>query len=190
MSSERRVLVAGLGNPGKEYSMTRHNIGFIVIEALSAAHFITLSKKKFETDFGIGTISDRQVILAKPLAYMNRSGPPLRRLSDFLDVALEDVLVIHDDIDLEFSRIKIKSNGGHGGHNGMRSIIETFGTDRFSRIRLGVGRPDNRGKVTGHVLGRFSAEENQELDAFIRQAVEAIETILSKGIVAGMNMYN
>lgn len=190
MPSEKRYLVAGLGNPGREYAMTRHNIGFMVVDELASVHSIALVKKKFDTDFGIGMIAGFQVVLAKPLAFMNKSGPPLRRLVDFYDIGLEDVLVIHDDIDLEFSRMKIKADGGHGGHNGLRSMIEAFGTNRFARVRMGVGRPGSRGEVTGHVLGKFSSEENEALGAMITHAADVVDLILSKGIVAGMNRVN
>lgn len=190
MPSEKRHLVAGLGNPGREYEMTRHNIGFMVIDELTKVHSIALLKKKFDTDFGQGIMAGSNVILAKPMSFMNRSGPPLRRLADFFNIDIEDVLIIHDDIDLEFNRLKIKANGGHGGHNGLRSIIEAFGDNRFSRIRMGVGRPDTPVDVTGHVLGRFAAAENERLGESIKLAVDAVDTIIRKGVVAGMNMHN
>ncbi|MBU0991660.1 MAG: aminoacyl-tRNA hydrolase [Proteobacteria bacterium] len=190
MPSDKRYLVAGLGNPGTAYARTRHNIGFMVVDELAAAYSIALLKKKFDTDFGQGIIAGSNVILAKPMGFMNRSGPPLRRLADFFNVDIENVIIIHDDIDLDFNRIKIKANGGHGGHNGLRSIIEAFGDNGFSRIRMGIGRPGERIDMTAYVLGQFSADENKLLGELIKLAADAVDVIISKGITAGMNKYN
>lgn len=183
-------LVAGLGNPGRSYAETRHNIGFMVIDELSSGHSIALGKNKFDAVFGKGTIGGTPVILAKPLNYMNRSGPPIRKLADFFNIPFKNIIVIHDDIDLAFERLKIKSGGGHGGHNGIRSLIESLADKSFLRVRMGVGRPDLKREVTGHVLGRFSPDENNALREIIGRAGEAVETIISDGVVTGMNKYN
>ena len=191
MPSQKRLLVAGLGNPGTEYESTRHNIGFMVADALASANTIALLKKKFDACFGAGSIGGVPIILAKPVSYMNRSGTPVKRLADYFDIPIEDILIVHDDIDLDFGRLKIKKGGGHGGHNGLRSIIQTFGNREFSRLRIGVGRPvRTSGDVSGFVLGRFTNTENDILVELITLCCDAIETIVCKGITAGMNKYN
>ena len=191
MPSQKRLLVAGLGNPGAEYADTRHNIGFMVVDALASANMIALLKKKFDACFGTGDVSGVPIIIAKPVSYMNRSGMPLKRLADYFDIPIDDMLIVHDDIDLDFGRLKIKKGGGHGGHNGLRSIIQTFGANAFSRLRIGVGRPVREAKdVSGYVLGRFTNTENDALGELINLCCDAIETIANKGITAGMNKYN
>ncbi len=182
--------MAGLGNPGAEYSNTRHNAGFMVIDTLAAAHKIAVERTKFNVTYGRGRIQGVEVLLAKPQAYMNRSGPPLRQLAEYFRIQREAVIIIHDDIDLAFERLKIKEKGGDGGHKGIKSLIEAFGGDQFVRLRVGVGRSETGGDVVGHVLGKFSPGELSLLDKFIQRAAQAIETILCKGIKEGMNRYN
>jgi PTH1 family peptidyl-tRNA hydrolase len=183
-------MVVGLGNPGRSYAMTRHNVGFMVIETLSEAFSIPVEKKKQDVLYGRGKIDGLDVILAKPMAYMNRSGPPTRRLAEYYGISGEEMLVIHDDIDLTFKRLKIKMKGGHGGHNGIRSMIGAFGNGDFARIRIGIGRPDGPQKVTDHVLGRFLPEEKEELDQVISGARDAAVTAIRDGILEGMNRFN
>jgi PTH1 family peptidyl-tRNA hydrolase len=190
MARQDLHLVAGLGNPGAEYADTRHNVGFMVVDVLAAAHRIALDRRKFNVVYGRGRIGGVEVLLAKPQAYMNRSGPPLRQLADYFRIQREAMIVIHDDIDLAFERLKIKEKGGDGGHKGIKSLVEAFGGDQFVRLRVGVGRSGPGGDVVGHVLGRFGPEERPSLDMILRRAAEAIDTILSKGIKEGMNRYN
>jgi peptidyl-tRNA hydrolase, PTH1 family len=186
-------LLAGLGNPGREYERTRHNIGFALIDELAARFSIPVTGKKTDCIFGRGTIEGYPVILAKPQAFMNRSGPPLRRLADYFRIPSQEMMVMHDDIDLAFERLKIKEKGGDGGHKGVRSIIEAFGTDEFVRVRIGVGRgagtPGER-DMTGHVLGRFSGPEARQLDRIIERAAEAVVAVLRHGTTVGMNWFN
>ncbi len=190
MMKKETYLVAGLGNPGREYAKTRHNIGFMVLEKLSDRFSIPLSKKKFDTVFGRGTIGGVDVVLAMPVSYMNRSGPPLQKLANFFSIPRENILVVHDDIDLAFARLKIRGEGGHGGHNGIRSIIGAFGNGEFMRLRVGVGRPAGGTEVTGHVLGKFSRGESGELEELVDRSADAAETIVVDGIVKGMNRFN
>jgi PTH1 family peptidyl-tRNA hydrolase len=190
MNQKQVRLFVGLGNPGKAYSMTRHNVGFMVIEALSEAFSIPLEKKKPDMLYGRGNIEGSDVILAKPMAYMNRSGRPTKGLAEYFGISGEEMLVMHDDIDLAFKRLKIKMKGGHGGHNGIRSMIDAFGHGDFARIRIGIGRPDGPKEVTDHVLGRFSPEEKEELDLVMGGARDAAVTILRDGIQEGMNIFN
>ena len=137
-------MIAGLGNPGRQFEGTRHNAGFMAVDALAADYKIALQKRKFDVVFGRGRIKGREVLLAKPQAYMNLSGPPLRALSDYFRIPIGAMIVIHDDVDLVFERLKIKEKGGDGGHKGIRSIINAFGGDQFVRVRMGVGRPQAR----------------------------------------------
>ena len=183
-------LVAGLGNPGQKYENTRHNAGFMIVDALADRFKIPVDKNKFDTLFGRGRIQEANVILAKPQQYMNRSGPPLRRLADYFRIQRKAMVVVHDDIDLAFERLKIKEKGGDGGHKGIRSVIDAFGDNQFARVRVGVGRPQFDGDVVNHVLNQFNHDERASLDELIQRACQAIETILCKGTKEGMNRYN
>jgi PTH1 family peptidyl-tRNA hydrolase len=169
---------------------TRHNAGFLVIDMLAKQHAIAVERQKFDTFFGRGRIGSVEVILAKPQAFMNRSGPPLRHLADYFRIQCEQLVIVHDDIDLAFNRLKIKEKGGDGGHKGIRSVIDAFGDNQFARVRVGVGRPQFNGDVVNHVLNKFSSDERSTLDKLIQRACQAIETILCKGIKEGMSRYN
>jgi PTH1 family peptidyl-tRNA hydrolase len=183
-------MVVGLGNPGGKYQDTRHNIGFMAIDRVAEAFGFTLKLGKFDTIQGRGHIGTLPILLAKPTRFMNRSGPPVLRLSQFYKIEPREILVVHDDIDLAFGRLKIKTKGGSGGHNGIRSLMEAFGSGDFPRLRIGVGRPPQREAVTGHVLGEFKVFERQNLTAILSAVQDAILTILTDGIAAGMNRFN
>ncbi len=188
--AEQMMIIAGLGNPGDKYTKTRHNIGFEAVNYIADKNDISLSKNKYQAQFGKGKIDNFPVIIAKPLSYMNRSGAPLRQIADYFNLPPEQMIIIYDDIDLLFGRIKIKENGGHGGHNGVRSIIQTFGTKEISRIKIGVGRPDITNDVSNHVLGRFSSQETDTVNEILPIVSDAVSTILSKGITQAMNNFN
>lgn len=190
MPDKRVCLIAGLGNPGDTYARTRHNSGFMVVDALSDEFSIPVEKKKFEAVYGRGTINGIDVVLAKPMAYMNRSGPPVQNLSNYFRVLRKDLLIVYDDIDLAFGRLKINVKGGDGGHKGIRSIIDSFGGDDIPRLRIGVGRSGSGISVSDYVLGRFSDKEKEDLDRMIKMAGEAAVTILCDGITEGMNRFN
>ncbi|MBR9981240.1 MAG: aminoacyl-tRNA hydrolase [Desulfatitalea sp.] len=190
MSEQGVYLVAGLGNPGPEYAETRHNAGFMTLDALASVGRIAVTKRKFDVLYGRGTIGGVGVLLAKPQAYMNRSGPPLRALADYFRIQRQAMIVVHDDIDLAFQRLQIKEKGGDGGHKGIRSIMDAFGSGDFVRVRIGVGRSAGNRDVVGHVLGTFDPDEKQALDELLRTASEAITAILTKGTTHGMNRYN
>jgi len=190
LSRNTLKLVVGLGNPGKNYQNTRHNAGFMVADKIAQDFNIQINNKKFDTVFGRGYVDDVEVLLAKPLAFMNRSGPPVQKLAHYYRIKCEDMLVIHDDIDLAYGRLKIKEKGGHGGHNGIRSLMDAFGGGDFVRLRIGVGRSEAGDDVTGHVLGRFSAQQSQLLARIITSARDAVVTILSQGTKVGMNLFN
>lgn len=190
MGDKGITLIAGLGNPGEKYERTRHNAGFLVIDKLSQAFSIPLNKSKFDLAFGKGSIRGHDVVLAKPLAFMNRSGPPIQKLAHYYGIQCEAMIIIYDDIDLAFDRIKLKEKGGHGGHNGLRSIIEAFGSNAFPRLRLGIGRPDSPTDVTGHVLGKFTVEEADICTRMVDRAGKAVVAVLTDGLTVAMNNFN
>ncbi|MDY6904910.1 MAG: aminoacyl-tRNA hydrolase [Thermodesulfobacteriota bacterium] len=187
MDTKDFYLLAGLGNPGTGYEQTRHNAGFMVIDRLAEKFDITLSKKKFDVSFGSGTIAGKAVILAKPMAFMNRSGPPLLRLANFYKISSRQMMVIHDDIDLAYGKIKIKTKGGHGGHKGIKSIVNAFGSNEFVRIRVGIDHPGAQDGVVDHVLGRFSESEKALLPQLIDRAGDAAVEVLERGAEVAMN---
>ena len=182
--------MVGLGNPGESYSETRHNAGFLTADKISEAFSIAFAKRKFDTRFGIGSVDGIKVILAKPMAFMNRSGPQVQKIAGYFRILCEDMLVVHDDIDLAFGRLKIKEKGGDGGHRGIRSLIDAFGGGDFVRLRIGVGRPETGIGAADYVLGKFTSEERKNLDRIITTAKDAVVTILCKGTKEGMNRFN
>jgi PTH1 family peptidyl-tRNA hydrolase len=190
MPRNKLKLVVGLGNPGNEYRNTRHNTGFMVADKIALDFNISLNKKKFDSVFGRGFIENAEALLAKPMAFMNRSGPGVQKLAHYYRIQCKDMLVIHDDIDLAFGRLKIKEKGGHGGHNGVRSLMDAFGADDFIRLRIGVGRSAAGAGVTGHVLGRFSPEQSQTMARIISKARDAVVTVLGQGTKVGMDLFN
>jgi PTH1 family peptidyl-tRNA hydrolase len=183
-------MVVGLGNPGKAYADTRHNVGFRVIDHVASRFAISVQQKKFDSLYGRGMIRGIDVILAKPMAFMNRSGIPVKTLFDYFKISMRDTLVIHDDIDLAFGRLKIKRKGGDGGHKGLRSIMDAFGGGEFTRLRVGIGRETVERSVTDHVLGRFLAEEKQLLESIIERSLDAVLAILCEGTTQAMNRFN
>jgi len=190
MPEDRFQLIVGLGNPGAAYRLTRHNIGFMVVDRLAHRHRISLDNRKFKNIFGLGKVNGRRVILAKPMTFMNMSGPSVRDLTHFFNLDKKNLLVIHDDIDLVFGRIKIKQKGGDGGHNGVKSLIEAYGSGAFARLRVGIGRPQTRQEARAYVLGRFDTNQEKLLDEVITMAQDAVETILVSGLTEGMNRFS
>ena len=190
MPDKRVCLVVGLGNPGADYAFTRHNAGFLVLDEVAARWGISIHQKKFNAELGRGRVDGIETILVKPQAYMNKSGLPVRQVGDYFKISYRDMLVVHDDIDLEFGRLKIKAKGGHGGHNGVRSLIGALGDDAFVRLRVGIGRSGDEGGVVDHVLGTFNQHERASLQKVIQRAREAVETILCEGAKEGMNRFN
>lgn len=190
MPQKRMRLIVGLGNPGTQYEHTRHNAGFMVVDKLAADFGIAVNKNRFDVRYGRGNIEGQAVMLARPMAFMNRSGWPVQKLAAYYKISTRDLIVIHDDIDLDFGRLKIKEKGGHGGHKGLKSIIDAVGEGEFVRLRMGVGRSGVKSGVSDHVLGPFKPDEARLLDAVIVRARDAIVTILTEGIEAGMNRFN
>jgi PTH1 family peptidyl-tRNA hydrolase len=190
LPQKRTRLIVGLGNHGIQYEYTRHNAGFMVVDKLAEDFGIAVDKKRFEVRYGRGNIEGREVMLAKPMAFMNRSGWPVQKLAAYFKISSRDLIIIHDDIDLAFGRLKIKEKGGHGGHKGLKSIIDALGEGEFVRLRMGVGRAGVQNSVSDYVLGKFNADEAKLLDTIIIRARDAIVTILAEGIKVGMNRFN
>lgn len=190
MPKDRFRLIVGLGNPGEAYRLTRHNIGFMVVDRLAHRHRILVQKRRFGAVFGLGRVDGRSVILAKPMTFMNMSGAAVQNLAHFFNLDTQDLLVIHDDIDLVFGKIKIKQKGGDGGHNGLKSLIAAFDSGVFARVRIGIGRPDAKQEVKGYVLSRFDSRQETVLDEVISTAQDAVETIVLKGLTEGMNRFS
>jgi PTH1 family peptidyl-tRNA hydrolase len=181
-------LVVGLGNPGPQYDATRHNIGFAVIDILARRHHLELSRKKFSSLFVRGRISGVDVVLAKPLTFMNLSGQAVVEIVNFFRIDPRDVLVVYDEMDIELGRMKITARGGPAGHNGMASIVQRLGTDQVPRIRIGIGRPSRGG--ADHVLGRWGPEERELVEPMLDMAADAAEAVISDGLSEAQTRFN
>jgi len=190
MPDSKYKIIAGLGNPGKDYARTRHNIGFLVLDALVSKSRLIFDKTRFDSEYVKARIRDKDVFLIKPLTYMNRSGLSIQKFASYYKIEIEDIIIVHDDMDLEFGKIKIVKSRGHGGHNGVRSIMETFGNNDYIRVRVGVGHPLTGRDITGHVLGGFSPAETSLLDKTTDTASDACLHILEKGLISAMNIFN
>ena len=192
--SAKPKLVVGLGNPGKEYDRTRHNIGFAVLDRLAEKLDCSFRRKwRFSAEIAEAATGDAgKVVLAKPRTYMNRSGSAVNALLSWLKVEPAQLLVVVDDADLPLGQIRLRASGGSGGHNGLRSIIETLGgNEEFARLRVGIGRSVPAGAdITGHVLGKFAAQEREMAGQAVATAVEAIECCLRDGLTEAMNQFN
>lgn len=183
-------LIVGLGNPGQKYAETRHNIGFMVAERLASRAGIALKRNGYQGLYGTGRLAGTEATILLPQTYMNRSGASVAPASQSLGVAPGDLIVIHDEIDLPFGCLRIKQGGGHGGHNGLRSIVAATGVADYTRLRMGVGRPPEGGDVSGYVLSRFNALERNLLPEYIDVATDALASVLTEGVPAAMNAYN
>ena len=172
------------------YALNRHNAGFLVVDQLALQHHISISQTLFDALIGKGRIGDSAVLLAKPQTFMNLSGRAVGRLTDYYRIELEDLIVVHDDLDLPFPTIRLKAGGGHGGHKGLISIIDHLSAADFLRVRFGIGRPERKSMVEGYVLSPFSEEETISLPLFLRMAGEAVTDIISSGIQAAMERHH
>ncbi len=180
----------GLGNPGPGYAGNRHNVGAMVLDVLADRAGIKLSAGKgprARTLSGEGRLAGRRVVLARPLTYMNESGGPVRGLLDWSKVPVEDLVVLHDELDIPFSAVRLKRGGGEGGHNGLRSITRSTGSKDYLRVRVGIGRPPGRQDAADFVLRDFSSTERKELDLLLVEAADAVESLLAKGLEAAQN---
>ena len=183
-------LIVGLGNPGPEYSATRHNIGFMVTATLAERNGIALKRKGYQGIYGVGRVAGTEATILLPQTYMNRSGTSVVSACQSLGVEPGDLIVVHDEIDLDFGALRIKVGGGHGGHNGLRSIAGALGETEYSRLRMGVGRPPAGGDVSKYVLSSFNAAERAQLQEYVEKAADALEVLVQKGPQEAMNLYN
>ena len=184
------LLVVGLGNPGDEYARTRHNVGQEVVELLARRHGARLRKGKERALVDEVKIDGRRVALAVPITYMNDSGESVRLLARRYGVEPEQVVVVHDELDLPVAAMRVKAGGGLAGHNGLRSIKSHLHSDAFLRVRIGVSKPPSKERGADHVLNKFAKRERAEIDVTIEQAADAVEVIARDGVAAAMNRYN
>ena len=188
---EKMFVIAGLGNPRKEYENTRHNIGFDVIDMLAKRHNINVTENKHKALIGKGYIGGYKVILVKPLTFMNLSGESIREVLDYYKVdAQEELIVISDDISLEPGYLRIRKKGSAGGHNGLKNIIQHLGHDKFCRVRMGVGQKPDGYDLADYVLGHFGEEDRKLVNEAAVHAVDALSRILRDDIEGAMNLYN
>ena len=183
-------LIVGLGNPGKEYVKTRHNIGFEAIDALANDANISVNKQKFKALYGEGRVGEERVVLVKPQGYMNLSGEAVKAFATWYKIKAEDILILYDDVSLPPGKLRIRVKGSAGGHNGIKSIIQHLGTSEFERIKIGIGEKPQGWNLADYVLSRFTDAEMKIMSEAIEDVVGAINTIASKGIEAAMNKYN
>jgi PTH1 family peptidyl-tRNA hydrolase len=181
-------LVVGLGNPGPNYAQTRHNLGFMVADLLAARLGSKFKvHKRSGAEIVTGRLGGRPVVLAKPRCYMNESGRQVGPLAKFYSVSAADVLIIHDELDIDFGQIRLKIGGGEGGHNGLRSVAAALGTKEFKRVRIGIGRPPGRKDPAAFVLENFTAAERAEVPAVCEQAADATELLIELGLEPAQN---
>ena len=182
-------LIVGLGNPGPQYSWTRHNAGFMVLDRLSRLSGIPVTRKAFSAFAGDGNWGGERLYLLKPQTFMNLSGRSVAEALRFYKLSLADLIVIHDDLDIPFGSVKLKEGGGHGGHNGLRSLAQELGSSEYARIRVGIGRPPH-GDVVNYVLANFAKGEMDALLEVLDGALDALEMLLKEGMPKAMSIFN
>ena len=185
------IIIVGLGNPGREYEGTRHNVGFLVLEKLAAKENISILEKKHKAIIGKGVVAGAKCILAKPQTYMNLSGESVKLAGGFYKIPPERVLVISDDVALPLGKLRIRAGGSAGGHNGLKNIIAHLGTDQFPRIRVGVGAPAHpEHEMIDWVIGHFTSQEKKTVEEAVDRAVDAALCLMSQGVQEAQNKYN
>ena len=183
-------LIVGLGNPGNKYELTRHNIGFIILDNLAIKDGIELSGSGFKGIYGKGEYSGKTLYLLKPQTFMNKSGESVKEIKNFYKIPSKQMIIVHDELDISLGKIKIKQGGGTAGHNGLESIKASIGDSDFLRLRVGIGKPDMKGKTVKHVLSTFYKKEIDVLNETIEKAIDAVHEIVENGADSAMNKYN
>ncbi len=183
-------IIVGLGNPGIKFRKNRHNAGFMALDKVAEETRINMKTKKFDSVIGRDLIEKKEIILAKPQTFVNLSGQAVSKLVNFHKIDPEDLIVIHDDADIEFGRIRVKKNGKSGGHNGIESIIDALGNENFSRIRIGIGRSIHCEDLKKYVLGNFNKLEMSKFDEILSRVLDAVVTIIEDGVDKAMNTFN
>ncbi|MBS4537594.1 aminoacyl-tRNA hydrolase [Clostridium sp. D2Q-11] len=182
--------VIGLGNPGKKYNYTKHNVGFDAIDCLAQRNNVKVIKIKHQAIYGEFNLSGEKVILVKPQTYMNNSGVSVKSLVEYYKIPIKNIIVLYDDIDIDIGSLRIRKKGSAGSHNGMRSIIYHLKDDNFPRVRIGIGKPQENRDLVDHVLGGFNKEDREKVDDIILKAAKSVEEIIKTDIDKAMNMYN
>ncbi|QAT83894.1 peptidyl-tRNA hydrolase [Corallococcus coralloides] len=186
-------LICGLGNPGREYERHRHNVGFMVVDALLSRARAELTQDKFQARVGQGSLGGERILFVEPQTFMNLSGRSVAEAARFYKVAVQDVLVVHDELDLPFGRLQLKAGGGAGGHNGLKSMVQCLGEDAFIRVRVGIGKPEGpnaKERVAGYVLSNFDDGERRQLEELIGKAADMAESWVRDGLSTAMNRHN
>ena len=183
-------LVVGLGNPGSEYASTKHNLGFLAVDEIGRRAGIDLTRKKFHGLYGEGAFHRDKLILLKPETYMNRSGESVSSAVSFYHIPPENIIIVHDELDLPVGTVRIKPGGGSAGHKGVASIMERLGNSGFIRIRIGIGKPKQKSGTVSHVLSKFSKEENEIINESVLKAADAALEVIEHGLQKAMNKYN
>ena len=183
-------LIVGLGNPEADYANTRHNMGFNVINKLAKEYEIEITRKKFNSEYEVATIEGEKVILVKPQTFMNVSGEAVIKFVNFFKIDLDKLIIVYDDIDIIPGRIRIRKSGSAGSHNGMKSIVNFLESEKFPRIRVGIGKPEDPEKLIEYVIGAIEEQDKDILELGIEKAKKAIVEILQNGIDSAMNMFN
>ncbi len=183
-------IIVGLGNPGRKYERTRHNAGFLAVNELAKSLQVAGTQEKYHALVGRASIDSVDAILVKPLTFMNNSGSSVSAIIRYTHAAVSDIIVLHDDLDLPVGAVRIKTGGGHGGHNGLRSIIENVGSSDFTRVRIGIGRPGPDRDPADYVLSPVSADERESFSRAVLRAAEAVRAVLLEGPTRAMNTYN
>ena len=188
--TQAMYLILGLGNPGRRYQFTRHNIGFMVLEKIAAQWEVDLKQKSFDALWNRGKIAGINVLLAMPQTYMNLSGNAARKLLAYFKMDISNLIVIHDDLDLPFGKLRLKTGGGNAGHKGLKSIVTCLGSADFMRVRLGIGKPSDESRIEDYVLERFESKEAAELQQIIQLAADAATDIVISGMQTAMAKYH
>ncbi|MHB1614779.1 MAG: aminoacyl-tRNA hydrolase [Actinomycetes bacterium] len=183
-------LVVGLGNPGPGYAANRHNVGYLVLDVLAGRVGGRFSAHRGRAQVVEGRLSGRRIVLAKPLSYMNDSGGPVAAVRSFYRAPVGRLIVVHDELDLEYGVLRVKAGGGDNGHNGLRSVRAALGSGEYSRVRVGIGRPPGRMDPATYVLRDFSGEQRRELAVVLDRAADAVESLIAEGLVATQNRFN
>ena len=183
-------MIVGLGNPGKKYEKTKHNVGFMVVDELAKEYQATFQKNPFEAEVATFFIDGEKIILVKPQTYMNLSGESIIQFKKFYKISNKNIIVIYDDIDLKIGDIRLKAKGGAGTHNGMKSVVQNLNTEDFIRVRVGIGSPENKEDMINYVIGPIPKREKEILEGSIEKAAESVIEILKSGIDVAMNRFN
>ncbi len=188
--SDERMLIVGLGNPGPRYAATRHNAGFFVVDLLAERIGGRFKAHRSRSDVLEGRLAGVPVVLAKPVSYMNESGGPVNAAARFFKVVPEQIVVVHDELDLPFGSLRLKRGGGDGGHNGLKSLTSALGSKEYARVRFGIGRPPGRQDPADYVLREFAGAERKELGFLVDRAADAVEALIGNGLEAAQNEFN